>query len=47
MTELPGVRRVEQIMGMPILVDVREDVDEAVVDEVFAWFDEVDRRFST
>jgi thiamine biosynthesis lipoprotein len=34
-------------MGMPILVDVREDVDEDVLDAVFAWFDEVDRRFST
>jgi thiamine biosynthesis lipoprotein len=44
---LPGVRRVEQIMGMPIVVDVRDEVDDEIVDAVFAWFDEVDRRFST
>jgi thiamine biosynthesis lipoprotein len=42
-----GVRRVEHLMGMPILVDVREQVDGEVLDAVFAWFDEVDRRFST
>lgn len=47
MTELPGVRRVEHLMGMPILVDVREEVGGDVLDAVFAWFGEVDRRFST
>ena len=37
--ELPGIRRVEQIMGMPIVVDVRDDeVDEALLDELFDWF---------
>jgi FAD:protein FMN transferase len=45
---LPGVRRVEQIMGMPIVVDVRDDgVKDATVDHVFAWFRWVDATFST
>jgi thiamine biosynthesis lipoprotein len=45
---LPGVRRVEQIMGMPVVVDVRdEEVDEAALDHVFAWFRWVDATFST
>jgi FAD:protein FMN transferase len=45
---LPGVRRVEQVMGMPILVDVRDDdVDEAGLNHVFAWFRWVDATFST
>jgi thiamine biosynthesis lipoprotein len=43
----PGIRRVEQIMGMPIVVDVRDDVDEGVLDELFDWFRAVDRTFST
>jgi thiamine biosynthesis lipoprotein len=45
--EEPGVRRVEQIMGMPILVDVRDDVGEGVLDEVFDCFRLVDETFST
>jgi thiamine biosynthesis lipoprotein len=45
---LPGIRRVEQIMGMPIVVDVRDDdVDDAALDHVFAWFRWVDAVFST
>jgi len=45
---LPGVRRVEQIMGMPILVDVRDEaIGEDALAPVFAWFREVDARFST
>jgi FAD:protein FMN transferase len=44
----PGARRVEQIMGMPILVDVRDDgVDEGALDAVFDWFKDVDKTFST
>jgi len=35
------------VMGMPIVVDVRDPCDEAVVDELFDWFREVDERFST
>src|SRR6202035_4753400 len=34
-------------MGMPIIVDVRDDCDEATLDRLFDWFREVDERFST
>lgn len=45
---LPGTRRVEHIMGMPIVLDVRdEDVDEDVVDAMFNWLRWVDATFST
>jgi thiamine biosynthesis lipoprotein len=44
---VPGLRRIEQIMGMPIVVDVRDDCAEEVLDELFDWFREVDERFST
>jgi thiamine biosynthesis lipoprotein len=44
---LPGLRRVEQIMGMPIVVDVRDDCGDEVLDDLFDWFREVDERFST
>jgi thiamine biosynthesis lipoprotein len=47
MDELPGLRRVEQIMGMPILADVRDECPEGLLDELFDWFREVDARFST
>jgi thiamine biosynthesis lipoprotein len=39
-------RRVEQVMGMPVVVDVRDRVPEAALDEVFDWFRQVDARFS-
>jgi thiamine biosynthesis lipoprotein len=40
--------RVEQIMGMPIVVDVRDDeVESGALDAAFAWLREVDERFST
>lgn len=42
----PGLRRVEQVMGMPVIVDVRDPAGERTVDDVFAWFHEVDARFS-
>lgn len=43
-----GPARVEQVMGMPIHVDVRDsDVGEAALDEVFDWFRFVDAIFST
>ncbi|NBH03308.1 FAD:protein FMN transferase, partial [Amycolatopsis sp. SID8362] len=39
--------RVEQIMGLPISLDLRDGEDFAeVVDDVFAWFHDVDARFS-
>jgi FAD:protein FMN transferase len=44
---LPGIRRVEQIMGMPIVVDVRDPCPEVLLDALFDWFREVDERFST
>ncbi len=45
---LPGVRRVEQIMGMPIVLDVRDErPDEDAIDDVFDWLRLVDERFST
>jgi thiamine biosynthesis lipoprotein len=47
-SRVPGVQRVEHVMGMPIVVDVRDEGDlEPVVDRVFAWLREVDARFST
>jgi thiamine biosynthesis lipoprotein len=44
----PGIRRIEHVMGMPVIVDLRdEDVGEEALDEVFAWLRQVDARFST
>jgi thiamine biosynthesis lipoprotein len=44
----PGIRRVEQIMGMPIVVDVRdEDVEDETLEGVFDWLRFVDSTFST
>ena len=34
-------------MGMPIVVDVRDEIDDRVLDDVFAWFRFVDLTFST
>jgi FAD:protein FMN transferase len=39
------MHRVEQVMGMPVVVEVRDDG--APFDEVFEWFRWVDRTFST
>jgi thiamine biosynthesis lipoprotein len=42
------VHRVEHVMGMPIVVDVRDaDVDDAVLDRMFDWLRVVDATFST
>jgi thiamine biosynthesis lipoprotein len=44
----PECYRVEQIMGMPILIDVRDpDVDPAALDRAFDWLRFVDATFST
>lgn len=47
----PGLRRVEQIMGTPISLDLADDLPRATLDgladDVFAWLREVDARFST
>ena len=45
---VPGVRRVEHIMGMPIVVDVRdEEAHGEAIEPVFEWLRTVDNRFST
>ena len=45
---LPGARRVEHVMGMPILIDIRDDdVDREILDTTFGAFRAVDDRFST
>jgi FAD:protein FMN transferase len=45
---LPGVRRVEQVMGLPIVVDIRDDEEAGVALEVvFEWLRWVDAAFST
>ena len=48
---MSGLRRVEQVMGTAISVDIADplprcDLD-LLMDQAFAWFREVDRRFST
>jgi thiamine biosynthesis lipoprotein len=44
---MAGVTRVEQIMGMPIVVDVRDVDHDAALEPVFDWLRWVDRTFST
>ena len=45
---LPGVRRVEHVMGLPIVVDVRdEDEAGAALEELFDWLRWADATFST
>src|SRR6266540_3559480 len=47
-TAVPGASRVEQIMGMPIVVAVRDgDVAATALDEVVDWLRWVDATFST
>ena len=41
------MRATRILMGMPITVEVVDAADGAIVDAVFAYFDAVDRRFST
>jgi thiamine biosynthesis lipoprotein len=44
----PGIRRVEDVMGMAVYVDARDDgADPAVLDELFEWLHWVDATFST
>jgi FAD:protein FMN transferase len=46
--ELPGIRRVEQIMGLPVVVDVRDDGDASpALADLFDWLRWVDATFST
>jgi thiamine biosynthesis lipoprotein len=45
---LGGLRRVEQIMGMPIMIDVRDrEIGPELLDRAFDWFRFVDNTFST
>ena len=45
---LPGARRIEHVMGMPIVVDLRDDVAGGdLLDLAFDEFRSVDARFST
>jgi thiamine biosynthesis lipoprotein len=45
---LPGRRRVEHVMGMPIVIDVRDEgAEDAQLDEAFDVFRAIDARFST
>jgi FAD:protein FMN transferase len=47
-TAAAGTARVEHVMGMPVIVDVRDrDVSVETVDEVFDWLRLVDALFST
>lgn len=41
------MRKVAQIMGLPITVDIPNCDDEKIFSNVFDWFREVDQRFST
>lgn len=41
------MHRLEHVMGMPIVVETRDDVGAAVLDPVFDWFRWVDETFST
>ncbi len=45
---VPGIRRIEDVMGMPVIADVRDEgADEGVLDRMFAWLRWVDDTFST
>lgn len=44
----PGTRRIEHVMGMPVIVDIRDEhIDDETIDDVFDWLRLVDARFST
>ena len=42
-----GLRRVEHVMGMPVVVDVRDEGGDEAVEDLFSWLHRVDRTFST
>ena len=42
-----GLQRLEHVMGMPITIDVRDDIDPAALDAAFDWLRWVDATFST
>jgi len=41
------IRRTEIIMGMPITVEIVDSVHDSLLEKVFAYFTDVDQRFST
>ncbi len=44
----PGTRRIEHVMGMPVIIDIRDEhVGGDTIDDVFDWLRLVDARFST
>jgi len=45
--DFPGLRRVEHVMGMPVVVDVRDEIDEDALERMFGWLHWVDATFST
>jgi thiamine biosynthesis lipoprotein len=47
MTAVTGIHHVEMVMGMPVSIDVRDDIDPAAIDEVVRWLHHVDATFST
>ena len=44
---VPGLRRIEHVMGMPIVVDVRDEGGDEAVEELCSWLHRVDATFST
>lgn len=42
-----GLQRLEHVMGMPIIIDVRDDIDPGALEAAFDWFRWVDGTFST
>ena len=41
------MRSTRLVMGMPVTVEVVDACEPSLIDEIFAYFDAVDRRFST
>jgi FAD:protein FMN transferase len=44
---VPGLRRIEHVMGMPVVVDVRDEGSDEALDDLFSWLHRVDATFST
>jgi len=44
---MPGLRRVEHVMGMPVVVDLRDEGGDRAVEDLFSWLRHVDAMFST
>jgi FAD:protein FMN transferase len=46
-SDLPGIRRVEHVMGMPIYLDVRDEAGADMLEPLLEWLRWVDATFST